>query len=73
MWDAAGASVVKPDLHRPYQKGRVSVPATLRVTAAVRDRLEGEAQTRNLTTAGLVATIIEIVVADNLFVAILDR
>ena len=58
--------------HRPYQKGRVSVPATLRVTAAVRDRLEGEAQTRNLTTGGLMATIIEIVVEDNLFAAILD-
>ena len=48
------------------------MPATLRVTAAVRDRLEGEAQTRNLTTGGLMATIIEIVVEDNLFAAILD-
>ena len=64
--------MVKPDLHRPYQKGRVSVPATLRVPVAVRDRLAEEAQTRDLTTAGLVATIIEIVVADNLFAAILD-
>ena len=58
--------------HRPYQKGRVSVPVTLRVSAAVRERLELERLARNMTTAGMLATIIEIVAEDNLFAAILD-
>ena len=57
---------------RPYQKGRVSVPVTLRVPAAVRERLELARRARNMTTAGMLATIIEIVAEDNLFAAILD-
>ena len=57
---------------RSYQKGRVSIPVTLRVPAAVRERLELERRARNMTTAGMLATIIEIVAEDNLFAAILD-
>ena len=64
--------MVKPDLHRPARRGNISLTTTLRITPEVRDRIEQESRIRNLTSSGLIAILVEAIVDDNLFKAVLD-